>query len=232
MTGGGIVFAAASDDRFHAYDSRTGKLLWETRMSASANAGPMTYMGKDGRQYVVIAAGGPGNSRRPSPRENFLYHQTLVAFALPRPADKPVDIVTPYPRRALRGKLCGRSAPLGLSPPLNHQRGTKRFQRNVMSWGGCSHRDNHRPSDGAPPPPPLLQKKRQSRPASRAPGPDTSRLDVFAFLASVRTIIRKGTIMTIGTVKFFNSAKGFGFIAPEGWPRTCSSTPPRWKPPA
>jgi CspA family cold shock protein len=26
----------------------------------------------------------------------------------------------------------------------------------------------------------------------------------------------KGTIMTIGTVKFFNSAKGFGFIAPEG----------------
>jgi CspA family cold shock protein len=29
-------------------------------------------------------------------------------------------------------------------------------------------------------------------------------------------INRKETIMTIGTVKFFNSAKGFGFIAPEG----------------
>jgi CspA family cold shock protein len=28
--------------------------------------------------------------------------------------------------------------------------------------------------------------------------------------------MRKGTIMTIGTVKFFNSSKGFGFIAPEG----------------
>jgi glucose dehydrogenase len=103
VTRGGIVFAPASDDRFHAYDSRrNGKLLWETRMAASANAGPMTYMGKDGRQYVVIAAGGPGNSRRPSPRESFLYHQTLVAFALPRPGDKPVDIVTPYPRRALQ----------------------------------------------------------------------------------------------------------------------------------
>ena len=25
-----------------------------------------------------------------------------------------------------------------------------------------------------------------------------------------------GAIMTIGTVKFFNSAKGFGFISPEG----------------
>jgi cold shock protein len=54
------------------------------------------------------------------------------------------------------------------------------------------------------------------RPASRVPGPDTSRLDVFAFLAPVRRIIRKGTIMTIGTVKFFNSSKGFGFISPEG----------------
>ena len=102
VTRGGIVFAAASDDRFHAYDSRRGRLLWETRMSASANAGPMTYLGKDGRQYVVVAAGGPGNSRRPSPRENFLYHQTLVAFALPGPADKQVDILTPYPRRALQ----------------------------------------------------------------------------------------------------------------------------------
>jgi quinoprotein glucose dehydrogenase len=102
VTHGGIVFADASDDRFHAYDTRTGKLLWQIRMSASANAGPMTYMGKDGRQYVVVAAGGPGNSRRPSPRENFLYHQTLVAFALPRPGDKELDIVTPYPRRALQ----------------------------------------------------------------------------------------------------------------------------------
>jgi quinoprotein glucose dehydrogenase len=102
VTRGGVVFAAASDDRLHAYDTRTGKLLWQTRMSASANAGPMTYMGKDGRQYVVIAAGGPGNARRPSLRETFLYHQTLVGFALPRPGDKPADIVTPYPRRALQ----------------------------------------------------------------------------------------------------------------------------------
>ena len=102
VTRGGLVFAHASDDRFLAYDSGRGKLLWETKMPASANAGPMTYIGKDGRQYVVIAAGGPGNSRRPSPRENFLYHQTLVAFALPRPGDKPVDIVTPFPRRALQ----------------------------------------------------------------------------------------------------------------------------------
>jgi quinoprotein glucose dehydrogenase len=102
VTAGGIVFAHASDERFYAYDSRRGRLLWQTRMAASANSGAMTYMGKDGRQYVVIAVGGPGNSRRPSQRENYLYHQTLVAFALPKPGEKPVDIVGPYPRRALQ----------------------------------------------------------------------------------------------------------------------------------
>ena len=59
----------------------------------------MTYVGKDGRQYVVIAAGGPGNARRRSATDNFAFHQTLVAFALPKPGDKEIDIVTPYPKR-------------------------------------------------------------------------------------------------------------------------------------
>jgi len=101
VTAGGVVFAHASDDHFRAYDSRrSGRMLWEIKMAASANSGAMTYMGKDGRQYVVLAVGGPGNSRRPSQRESFLYHQTLVAFALPKPGEKPVDIVGPYPPRA------------------------------------------------------------------------------------------------------------------------------------
>ena len=76
-TAGGLVFAAATDDRFYAYDSRRGRLLWQIKMPASSDAGPMTYIGKDGRQYVVIAAGGPGNAHRPSPRENAVYHQVL-----------------------------------------------------------------------------------------------------------------------------------------------------------
>jgi quinoprotein glucose dehydrogenase len=109
VTQGGVVFiGAATDERFHAYDTRTGKLLWQTKMSTSSNAGPMTYIGKDGRQYVVIAAGGPGNARRRSTNENFAFHQTLVAFALPRAGDRPVDIVTAYPKRpALPGENLG-----------------------------------------------------------------------------------------------------------------------------
>jgi len=100
VTRGGVIFiGAATDDRFHAYDTATGKLLWQTKMAASSNAGPMTYIGKDGRQYVVIAAGGPGNARRRSAKDNFVFHQTLVAFALPKPGEKEIDIVTPYPKR-------------------------------------------------------------------------------------------------------------------------------------
>jgi quinoprotein glucose dehydrogenase len=99
-TRGGLVFAHSTDDRLHAYDIRNGRLLWQAKMSASSNAGAMTYMGKDGRQYVVIPAGGPGNARRPSPRNNVLYHQTLVAFALPRPGESLIDLVTPYPTRS------------------------------------------------------------------------------------------------------------------------------------
>jgi quinoprotein glucose dehydrogenase len=60
---GGLV---ATDERFHAYESKTGKLLWETKVPAAALANPVTYMGKNGKQYVAIAAG-----------------DTLVAFALP-----------------------------------------------------------------------------------------------------------------------------------------------------
>lgn len=58
-TAGGLVFiGATSDQRFRAFDSRTGEELWVTRLGANATANPMTYQGSDGRQYVAIAAGG------------------------------------------------------------------------------------------------------------------------------------------------------------------------------
>jgi hypothetical protein len=71
-------------------------------MSASGVAGPMTYLGRDGRQYVVIAAGGPGTAAyRTNPQWG--YRQLLVAFAIPRPGERTLDIVTPYPRRMPSG---------------------------------------------------------------------------------------------------------------------------------
>jgi quinoprotein glucose dehydrogenase len=32
--------------------------LWETALGANANANPMTYLGRSGKQYVAINAGG------------------------------------------------------------------------------------------------------------------------------------------------------------------------------
>lgn len=61
-TAGDVVFhAATADNFFRAYDTSTGKLLWETELPAGGQATPSTYMGADNKQYVVIAAGGHGS---------------------------------------------------------------------------------------------------------------------------------------------------------------------------
>ena len=51
-TAGGLVFIAGTDDkRFRAFDSRTGKVLWETKLDAEGHTNPMTYRGEQ-RQAV------------------------------------------------------------------------------------------------------------------------------------------------------------------------------------
>ena len=76
-TAGGLVFIGATNDRrFRAFDGKTGKVLWETRLEAGAYATPITYRGKNGKQYVaVVAAGGGYYDREPG--------DSLVVFALP-----------------------------------------------------------------------------------------------------------------------------------------------------
>ena len=77
VTAGKLVFiGAAMDERFHAFDAETGKLLWEYQMEAGGYASPATFEA-DGRQYVVIAAGGGG---KPETRPGNAYY----CFALPR----------------------------------------------------------------------------------------------------------------------------------------------------
>ena len=56
-TAGGVLFIGATvDKRFHAFDSKTGKLLWETMLPAVARSNPITYLGKNGKQYVVVSS--------------------------------------------------------------------------------------------------------------------------------------------------------------------------------
>jgi quinoprotein glucose dehydrogenase len=77
VTAGGLVFIGGTkDEKFHAFDKTTGKLLWDHKLPAGGYATPSTYR-VDGRQYVVIAAGGAG---KPATRAG----DGFVAFALPR----------------------------------------------------------------------------------------------------------------------------------------------------
>jgi quinoprotein glucose dehydrogenase len=68
-TAGGLVFVGAtSDGRFRAFDAKTGKELWVTKTpvnpqnpqgnSPAANANPMSYTSRSGKQYVAVVAGG------------------------------------------------------------------------------------------------------------------------------------------------------------------------------
>jgi quinoprotein glucose dehydrogenase len=67
VTAGGLVFVGAtSDRRLRAFDSKSGKELWATRLDAQVNANPMTYRGRNGKQYVAAVA-----------------TDSLVVFALP-----------------------------------------------------------------------------------------------------------------------------------------------------
>jgi glucose dehydrogenase len=58
-TAGGLVFIAGTiDKRFRAFDSRSGKVLWETSLDTEGHTNPMTFMGRNGKQYVVIVSSG------------------------------------------------------------------------------------------------------------------------------------------------------------------------------
>jgi len=73
VTAGGLIFiAATADERIRAFDKKTGKVVWEYQLPAGGFATPITYK-VDGKQYVVIAAGG---ARGQKPGGNY------VAFAL------------------------------------------------------------------------------------------------------------------------------------------------------
>jgi quinoprotein glucose dehydrogenase len=80
-TAGGLVFIGVTDDaRFRAFDAKSGKELWSARLPAAGTSVPSTYLGKDGRQYVVVTATGGGLLGRQ------LSGDSVVAFALPQGA--------------------------------------------------------------------------------------------------------------------------------------------------
>lgn len=78
MTATGLVFSGVSNDHtLRAFDLRNGEQLWQAELPTAANALPLTYQVRpQGRQYVVVAAGGHWSGGAP-PGDH------VIAFALP-----------------------------------------------------------------------------------------------------------------------------------------------------
>ena len=77
VTAGDVIFIGATmDERFRAFDRRTGEELWVADTPTAAMSTPMTYEA-DGKQHVVIIAAG----------HMWQYPQKisdwLIAYALP-----------------------------------------------------------------------------------------------------------------------------------------------------
>jgi len=78
VTAGGVAFLTGTIDNFvRAYDVTSGRQLWEDRLPAGGQATPMTYQGDDGRQYLLVVAGGHGSLGTKA-------GDHVIAYALPK----------------------------------------------------------------------------------------------------------------------------------------------------
>ncbi len=76
-TAGGLTFFGEGNGMFDAYDSKSGKLLWQFQCGAGVNAAPMAYE-QDGEEYIAVAAGGSFMIDTP-------YGDSVYVFKLPKP---------------------------------------------------------------------------------------------------------------------------------------------------
>jgi PQQ-dependent dehydrogenase (methanol/ethanol family) len=56
-TAGGLTFTGEGNGNFNAYNSKTGKLLWQFHGGAGCNSAPMSFEFK-GEQFIAVACGG------------------------------------------------------------------------------------------------------------------------------------------------------------------------------
>lgn len=76
-TAGGLTFTGEGNGNFNAFNSRTGKLLWQFNGGAGCNSAPMSFSFK-GEQFIAVACG--GNFQLNYPLGNSVY-----VFGLPKP---------------------------------------------------------------------------------------------------------------------------------------------------
>jgi cytochrome c5 len=112
-TAGGLVFiAATTDSKFRAFDSRTGEERWVAKLDASGTTVPMTYLARDGKQYILVTAGGTNRFRMIANTADKT-SDALIAFAI---SDQYGSSPQPSSSSA--------PAPSATSPALASSRGT------------------------------------------------------------------------------------------------------------
>ncbi len=78
-TAGGVAFLSGTLDYYvRGYDMSNGREIWRSRLPAGGQATPMTYLGADGRQYLLVVAGGHGSLGTKAGDD-------VIAYALPGP---------------------------------------------------------------------------------------------------------------------------------------------------
>ena len=75
-TAGGLTFTGEGNGNFNAYDSKSGKLLWQFNGGAGCNSAPMTFT-HGGEQFVAVACGGNFQLSYP-------LGDALLVFGLPK----------------------------------------------------------------------------------------------------------------------------------------------------
>jgi glucose dehydrogenase len=117
VTEGGLVFiGATSDHRFRAFDARSGKELWVTKLESTGHATPLTYLGgRSKKQFVVIAVGPGGNFG-----DGGSATTALAAYALfPKGQLSPADAKLQSELKAMQiGNGGVGSEPQDIHPPL------------------------------------------------------------------------------------------------------------------
>jgi len=72
-TGGGLLFAGGTNDRmFHAFDAKTGKILWQHPTASGVNGVPVSFK-VDGKQYIAVQSGWGVDAARMQGRLNLLF---------------------------------------------------------------------------------------------------------------------------------------------------------------
>jgi glucose dehydrogenase len=76
-TAGGLTFTGEGNGNFNAFDSKSGKLLWQFKGGAGCNSAPMSFSYKN-EQFIAVACGG-------NFQLNYPLGDALFVFGMPKP---------------------------------------------------------------------------------------------------------------------------------------------------